>query len=71
VGNLIEKPCQVDRHAPLITLFPNHLDVVNGLALAVTPAKPIVGSAKIWLKYFLKYQIGTLTNHAIHYNGDA
>jgi hypothetical protein len=69
VGNLIEKPCQIDRHAPFIALFNNHLNMVNGLALAVTSAKPIVGSAKIRLEYFLKYQIGTLTDHPIHYHG--
>jgi hypothetical protein len=45
--------------------------MVNGLTLAVTSAKPIVGSAKIRLKYFLEYQIGALTDHPIHYNGYA
>jgi hypothetical protein len=48
-----------------------HIQLFNGLALAVTSAKPIVGSAKIRLKYLLEYQIGTLTDHAIHYNGYA
>jgi hypothetical protein len=45
--------------------------MVNGPALAVASAKPIVGSAKIRFEYFLEYQIGALTDHPIHYNGYA
>jgi hypothetical protein len=45
--------------------------MIDGLALAVPSAKPVVGSAKIRLEYFLKYQIGALTDYTIHYDGYA
>jgi hypothetical protein len=51
--------------------FNNHLDVIDGLTLAVASTEPIVGLCEVRIKYFLKYQVDTLADHSIHHYGYA
>ena len=43
--------------------------MINGLALAVASAEPIIGLREVWIEYLLKYQIDALADHPIHYYG--
>jgi len=43
-----------------IALFNNHLDMINGLTLAMASAEPIIGHREPWFEYFLRYQKGKI-----------
>ena len=68
MGDLVEKPLQVDRRTPLVPLHHRLPHVLDGLMLALATEKTEVRRREISVIQFHQHRVQTLTDDSVHHN---